>query len=60
MEIMILAAGIATYAIYQFAFGYGRSQYEKLWAIKAYAVVSLLLAGEVRMKSFLSDMKYKS
>lgn len=46
-DIFVFVLGAVLFPLYQYGFGFGRSQYEKLWAIKAYAILSIMLIGEV-------------
>jgi hypothetical protein len=43
----ILAAGILLFLLYQYAFGFGKAQRERQWAIQAYTILSMFLAAEV-------------
>jgi hypothetical protein len=54
----ILVFGVALYQLFQFSFGYGRSQYEKPWAVRAYGVGSLLLLGECFVRFWLYHVQF--
>lgn len=53
IDIAILVVGIALHAFYRYAFGFGRSQYEKMWAIRAYGVCLVLFTAECFVRFWL-------
>lgn len=58
VDVGILVFGAALYQLFQIGFGYGRSQYEKPWAIRAYGVGSLLLLGECFVRFWLYHVQF--
>jgi len=54
----ILVFGVVLYQLFQFSFGYGRSQYEKPWAVRTYGVGSLLLLGECFVRFWLYHVQF--
>jgi hypothetical protein len=57
-DLGIFLVGVMLYPLYQYAFGFGRSQYEKLWAIKVYAVLTVLLIGECFIRFWLYHVMF--
>ena len=57
-DVGIFVGGVALYPLYQYAFGYGRSQYEKSWAIRAYALGSIMLLGECFVRFWLYHVQF--
>ena len=57
-DVGIFVYGVALYPLYRFAFGNGRSQYEKLWAIRAYGFLSVLLFGECFVRFWLYHVQF--
>ena len=42
-----MAGAAALFLVYQFAFGYGKPQRERQWAIQVYCIGTLVLLSEV-------------
>lgn len=57
-DVGIFLVGVLLYPLYQYAFGFGRSQYEKVWAMKAYAILSILLIGECFVRFWLYHVMF--
>jgi len=57
-DALIFLLGALLFPLYQYAFGFGRSQYEKSWAIKAYAILSILLIGECFIRFWLYHVMF--
>ena len=57
-DVGIFVFGVALYPLYQLGFGYGRSQYEKLWAIRAYGFGTVLLVGECFVRFWLYHVHF--